>query len=217
MEQGALESLRRLSKKGEAVFARDASERITYWSSRCEELLGLPAASVLGRHCHDVIGGRDAFGNINCLHNCRIAHQARDAGDPVRAFPLSVPIKAGWKHFDVETFLIPSYHPSVSTLVHVLREKKDVVPSPQNPPGKTEGSPEPLRPIPAQEDQLAVLTSREREIYTLLARGMTTSDIAEELRISPVTVRNHIAALLQRLDVHSKVAAVALAYRNHLL
>jgi DNA-binding CsgD family transcriptional regulator len=218
MEPQASEILQRLSGRGEAVFARDASERITFWSKKCEELLGLSEQSVLGKHCHDVVGGRDAFGNVHCLHNCRIAVQARDKSDPVREFPLSVRTKGGLKWFDVKTFTIPSYHPSLSTLVHVLREGKENGSPPREGSGNGEdAAPEPLRPILAEEEQLAVLTRREREILGLLAQGMTTADIAAALVISPVTVRNHISAVLQRLNVHSKVAAVALAYRNQLL
>lgn len=154
------------------------------------------------------------YGNLHCLHNCRIAHLARDGAVPVRRFPLSIPTKEGWKQFEVDTSSIPSFHPSLSTLVHVLREAK--VGDGRD--GRARKEPaDPLQPITASENQLAVLTSREREILTLLARGMTTPRIAAQLRISTATVRNHIAAILQRLDVHSKVAAVALTYRNHLL
>jgi DNA-binding CsgD family transcriptional regulator len=212
VESQASEFINRLSGRGEAVFARDASERIIFWNKKCEELLGLSARSVLGKHCHDVVAGRDAFGNVHCLHNCRIAFQARDKSDPVREFPLSVRTGDGWKRFDVKTFSIPSYHPSLSTLVHVLR------PAVNNGSWNEEGAvSEPLRPIAAQEEHVASLTKREREILGLLGRGMTTADIAAKLFISPVTVRNHIAAILQRLSVHSRVAAAALAYRNHLL
>jgi DNA-binding CsgD family transcriptional regulator len=218
VEPQASEILHRLSGRGEAVFARDASERITFWNKKCEELLGLPERSALGKHCHDVVGGRDAFGNVHCLHNCRIAFQARDKSEPVHEFPVSVHTKDGWKRFDVKTFTIASYHPSLSTLVHVLREGKKNGSPPRETSGNREGAaPEPLRPIPAEEEQLAVLTRREREILGLLAQGMTTAAIATVLFISPVTVRNHIAAVLQRLNVHSKVAAVSLAYRNRLL
>jgi DNA-binding CsgD family transcriptional regulator len=214
-----METLRRLSEGGQAVFARDASERIIFWSPKCEEVLGLPAASALGRHCHDVIGGRDAYGNVHCLHNCRIAHQARDGAEPVHTFPLSARTKEGWKQFDVDTFSIPSFHPSLSIVGHVLRERRAEDRPPGSVPGKGNGdSPaEPLRPIGEPGDQLAVLTRREREILALLSRGLRTAEIATELRISTATVRNHTAAILQRLDVHSKLAAVALTYRNHFL
>ena len=50
-----------------------------------------------------------------------------------------------------------------------------------------------------------------------MARGLATTVIAEQLFISPVTVRNHIARILSKLDVHTKLAAVAFAYRNGLI
>ena len=50
-----------------------------------------------------------------------------------------------------------------------------------------------------------------------MARGTPTGAIAEQMFIAPVTVRNHIARILQKLDVHSKLAAVAFAYRNRLI
>jgi DNA-binding CsgD family transcriptional regulator len=217
VEPRALEILHRLSERGEAVFARNASQRITFWNKECEELLGLPERSAVGKHCYDVVSGRDAFGNVHCVPNCRIGFQARDKSDPVHEFPLSVRTKDGWKRFDVSTFTIPSYHPSLSTLVHVLHESKENGQQCEASAGGEGAAPEPLRPIPAVEGQLAVLTRREREILRLLAQDMTTEEIAAALFISPVTVRNHIAAILQRLNVHSKFAAVALAYRNHLL
>jgi two-component system nitrate/nitrite response regulator NarL len=43
---------------------------------------------------------------------------------------------------------------------------------------------------------------------------MSTAGIAKKLAIAPVTVRNHIQSILQRLDVHSKLAAVVYAYRH---
>jgi two-component system nitrate/nitrite response regulator NarL len=46
---------------------------------------------------------------------------------------------------------------------------------------------------------------------------MSTSAIARKLGIAPVTVRNHVQSILQRLDVHSKLAAVVYAYRHQLI
>ena len=61
------------------------------------------------------------------------------------------------------------------------------------------------------------MTEREQEILRRMARGLPTASIAEQLFISPVTVRNHIARILSKLDVHTKLAAVAFAYRNGLI
>lgn len=208
-----------LARAGAAVFARDADQRIVFWSRKCEQMLGKPARSVLGRRCYEVTGGRDKFGNVYCHRGCPIVLQARNESDPVRKFPLRIETKRRAKWFDVGTFLIPSNHPSVSTLVHVLRPGKPSAPGASA--GTDSAAPssvrEPLRPLRLEGDHVAVLTTREKDTLTLLARGMTTPRIAEELLISPVTVRNHIAAVLQKLNVHSKFAAVALAYQRHLV
>jgi DNA-binding NarL/FixJ family response regulator len=62
-------------------------------------------------------------------------------------------------------------------------------------------------------DLVGSLTVRERQILRYLVAGLTRSDIARELYISPDTVRTHVHNLLQRLGVHDSVAAVAIARR----
>lgn len=59
----------------------------------------------------------------------------------------------------------------------------------------------------------AALSSRELQVLRELARGGTRFDIAEELGISPNTVRTHTQSILAKLGVHSSVAAVTLARR----
>ena len=44
-----------------------------------------------------------------------------------------------------------------------------------------------------------------------MAEGLSTSKIAKESFIAPVTVRNHVQNILQKLDVHTKLAAVVFA------
>ena len=61
------------------------------------------------------------------------------------------------------------------------------------------------------------LTRREKEILRFLALGMGTSAIARELAISPATVRNHAQRILAKLQVHSRLAAVARGYAVGLL
>lgn len=58
------------------------------------------------------------------------------------------------------------------------------------------------------------LTKRELEVLTLLVRGMSGADIAKELSISKNTVRTHIQSILTKLQVHSRLEAVAFATRN---
>jgi DNA-binding NarL/FixJ family response regulator len=60
----------------------------------------------------------------------------------------------------------------------------------------------------------SALTPRELEILQLLADGRSTKDIAEELVLSPSTVRNHVQNVLGKLDAHSQLEAVTIAVRQ---
>jgi DNA-binding response OmpR family regulator len=61
------------------------------------------------------------------------------------------------------------------------------------------------------------LTSREREVLQLLAEGLTQREIARSLVITPKTCGKHIERILEKLSVHSRAQAVALAYRDDLV
>jgi PAS domain S-box-containing protein len=61
------------------------------------------------------------------------------------------------------------------------------------------------------------LTPRQSEVLRLLARGRSTTGIARELQLSVETVRNHIRHLLRALGAHSRLEAVAIARRDHLV
>ena len=61
------------------------------------------------------------------------------------------------------------------------------------------------------------LSEREREILSLLARGLGTDELAKRLFISPVTVRNHTQNILRKLGVHSRLQAVIWAYVNRVV
>lgn len=62
-----------------------------------------------------------------------------------------------------------------------------------------------LDAAPEQEE----LTGREREIMTLLARGLSNPEIAAELFVTHKTVKNHLAHVYGKLGVHSRGEAVA--------
>jgi DNA-binding NarL/FixJ family response regulator len=72
-----------------------------------------------------------------------------------------------------------------------------------------------LLPILRRDEQRALpqLTVREQEVLELLVEGAATATIAERLFVSPNTVRNHVQRILVKLEVHSKLEAVAVALR----
>lgn len=62
-----------------------------------------------------------------------------------------------------------------------------------------------------------VLTPREQEILSLMATGKSNQEIAEALYITPGTVRVHVHAILQKLDVRDRTQAAIIALQNRLL
>ncbi len=67
-------------------------------------------------------------------------------------------------------------------------------------------------------DETAPLTVREREVVALIALGQETKRIAEELVISPQTVRTHVQHAMAKLGVHTRAELVAVAFsRGELL
>jgi PAS domain S-box-containing protein len=74
-----------------------------------------------------------------------------------------------------------------------------------------------LRDRQASGQGSTVLTTRQAEVLSLIANGASTIQIARSLHLSQETVRNHVRNILRRLGVHSRVEAVAVAYRDGLI
>ncbi|MDQ4012085.1 MAG: response regulator transcription factor [Actinomycetota bacterium] len=65
--------------------------------------------------------------------------------------------------------------------------------------------------------KMAQLTAREREVLTLLARGLSNADVAAHLFISEATVKTHLARVMMKLGVREKAQAVVAAYQTGLV
>jgi DNA-binding NarL/FixJ family response regulator len=75
-----------------------------------------------------------------------------------------------------------------------------------------------VRPSPSVDGTLVgTLTDREREVLVLMARGLDNGQIGAALFVSEATVRTHVGHVLSKLDAHSRVQAVVVAYESGLV
>jgi DNA-binding CsgD family transcriptional regulator len=197
-----------------AACGMDRRHRIVYWNDAAEGLLGWTSREALGRKCYDVFMGRDVFGNVCCFRDCGVA-VASSRGEAAAPFVMNVTRRDGSAlRLVTRTIALPSPGDGYRTLVHLFengdadalesileRVRATVAPKPEPP----AGPPEPT----------VALTPREHEILVFLAAGYGTINIAARLGLSHATVRNHV--LLRRLEVHSQVEAVSVAFRRGIL
>src|SRR6266496_3786649 len=71
--------------------------------------------------------------------------------------------------------------------------------------------------LKARDRKAETLTAREVEVLQLLAFGHTNKDIADQLFISPDTVKTHLEHIFEKLGASDRTAAVAEALRRHLI
>jgi DNA-binding NarL/FixJ family response regulator len=72
-------------------------------------------------------------------------------------------------------------------------------------------------PAPDLIRRLTTMTEREREVLTLLARGMTNDQIAGALHLGEATVRTHIGRIYTKAAVRDRAQAVVFAYESGLV
>ncbi|GIH09432.1 DNA-binding response regulator [Rhizocola hellebori] len=67
------------------------------------------------------------------------------------------------------------------------------------------------------EDQLSVLTTREREIVALVGQGLSNEEIAAKLVLSPATARTHVSRAMTKLRARDRAQLVVIAYQTGLV
>lgn len=76
----------------------------------------------------------------------------------------------------------------------------------------------PDRPDPSSTpDDLIVLSDREREVLALVAKGLTNTEIAALLVLSPLTVKTHVSRIMTKLGARDRVQLVIAAYESGLV
>ena len=197
-----------LARAGDGAFAIGPDGRVAVWNRAAERILGWSAKEVLGRPCCEVLAGGDGRGNSLCYNGCDVMGQVR-LGEPVEHFEMKTRTKAGqpvW--LDVSILEAPATNGNRPVTVHLFRDitatKKllEIVQERMAPAATTNGN------------GASGLTKREIEILRLMAAGANTKVLAERLHVSPATVRNHAQNIFAKLDVHSRLEAVAWANQH---
>jgi len=201
------------------AFATDERQRIVAWNEAATRLLGHDAREVTGKPCHGVVCGVDLFGNRVCDEDCQLSRMAR-RGEPIGSFEMNVRKESG----EVLTvacsvLTIAIGRPVRRVLIHVFRpieRNGDTRELLHRLLGWAATGADP-GPSPTAHRATRLLTEREMEVLGRLAEGKRNREVAQELAISLSTVRTHIRNILGKLEAHSKLEAVSLALRRHLI
>jgi DNA-binding NarL/FixJ family response regulator len=73
--------------------------------------------------------------------------------------------------------------------------------------------PRAVAPVPGLDE----LTPREHEILVLVAGGLSNAEIAGHLVLSPLTIKTHVARILDKLNLRDRIQAVVLAYETGII
>ena len=177
---------------------------IRSWNAAAERLFGYPASEAIGRHVDDLLEARDTLGTDALAGGLEAAVRIR-SGERI------------W--VNVSTIVFDNLRTSRRLFVRLARDI-----------GERRHKDELLARMREVARQLVVLTDesadhapvealsgQERRVLTLFARGQKPAAIAQELKISAQTLRNHLHHINRKLRTHNRLEAVTHAQRRGLI
>ena len=207
-----------LENTADAAFVIDEHGITRSWNRAAEKLFGYRAADVLEHPCAELFQGQSPLGTPVCTEHCSVIECAVKHRE-VPNYDLEVKGRGGkrlWVNVSIVVFR--DDRAGRTLVVHLARnisERK-----------KTEALTEKFvqlaKEIASQTEEVHMppaspLTEQEGRVLRLLAQGKNPSNIAEELRISPRTLRNHIHHVNQKLRTRNRLEAVMQATRRGLI
>jgi DNA-binding CsgD family transcriptional regulator len=209
------DALEVLARSSAAAFAIDRSEKIIYWNEGAERILGWSADEMLGKLCFEALDGHDPFGNLYCTAQCPIVVAATKGEAPEPYLMQVRDREKGVRTIRVRAVPLPEPGEAFRCLMHLI-EPQDGLDAAALVAQLKAAASGTAHSKPAPDPILSVnpLTPREREIVLLLSNGYAALNIAAKLNLSHATVRNHIQNVLRKLEVHSQVEAIAVAFRR---
>ena len=196
------------------VVVTDEWWRVVALNSGAERLFGCNSLEAQGRQCNALLRARDRFGNHFPSAQCDIGSMTR-RGELVHPFELDV-VGAGGAMIHAACSVIVLHDGSLCRIVHILTPIPYVSERLAARPEECSNASQ----APAGANHVVGrygLTARENDVLRSLANGNDCRHIADALFISLSTVRNHVHNVFRKMEVHSQVEAVALAYRERLI
>jgi PAS domain S-box-containing protein len=196
-----------LATAADGAFVSDAEGTVLFWNTAARAILGYRELDALGRPCCTLLCGNGV--NRARLFRCAIGREAA-ARKSTPSFEMQAKTKGGlslWISMSVLT--VADRRTRTSFFIHLFR---DVSFATEQLALAHEG----LESAASNGAEMT-LTRREREILRLMGDGLNTADMARRLHLSRATIRNHVQNILLKLDVHSRLEAVAYGRRHRLL
>ncbi len=112
-------------------------------------------------------------------------------------------LKFGADDYIVKPFILPNLLARIEALLRRSSWNKDT---------------KDIKPLPFVKGEIvSSLTTREKEILSLVAKGNSNSQIAEKLFVREVTVKTHLNSIYKKLNVDNRVQAVLLAQQTEII
>lgn len=191
------------------AYAVTLDQRIVFWNRSAEQILGHTSDEVLGRRCYEVVAGTRGDSLVPaCINGCPSMGAIRSSEMPHTIEASLLQSNGDRMAASVTPMVVAGDKEHAPVLVHLFRSA----------PAEAMDEDASDRPTAARRPaRRGVLAPRELEVLRLVARGRSTQQIADELEISPHTVRNHVRHFRRKLEARTKLDAVMTAMRLGIL
>ena len=191
------------------AYAVTLDQRIVFWNRSAEQILGHTSDEVLGRRCYEVLAGTRGDSLVPaCINGCPSMGSIRSSEIP-QVIEANLLRSTGDRlAASVTPMVVAGDGENAPVLVHLFQRA---------PAAATDEDASDSPAASRRPTRRGVLAPRELQVLRLVARGRSTQQIADELEISPHTVRNHVRHFRRKLEARTKLDAVMTAMRLGLL
>jgi PAS domain S-box-containing protein len=208
-----------LEGTADAAYAIDEQGLVRSWNRAAEKLFGYVAAEVIDKPCAELFQGHDAFGTQICTEHCNVIECAKHHLETPN-YDLEVETRAGGKIWvNISILVFHDERANRNLVVHMARDITERKRQEQ----LTRKLLEIAKDVSALADDgealapVSPLTEAELNVLRLLASGKGPARVAQELKITPSTMRNHIHHVNQKLHTRNRLEAVMQASRRKLI